>query len=85
MKSKSAVIIVILIILLIALITALGKIFGDPNKSSGEYFLEAFIIVLIVITCVVIGMKLIYGIDVSSYICNFLQNFSCGFVIGVKN
>ena len=62
------VIIVILIILLIALITALGKTFGDPNKSIGEYFLEAFIVVLIIIICVVLGMKFIYGVDISTHI-----------------
>jgi len=61
------VIIVILIILLLALITALGKTFGNPNKSMGEYFLESFIVVLIIIICVILGMKFIYGVDISTH------------------
>ena len=67
MKSKSAIMIVILIILLIALITTLGKSFGGKDKSSVEYFLEAVIVTLILISCVLIGMKLIYNIDISTY------------------
>lgn len=67
MKSKSAIMIVILIILLIALITALGKSFGGKDKSGIEYFLEAVIVTLILISCVLIGMKLIYNIDISTY------------------
>ena len=64
MKSKSTIMIVILIILLIALITSLGKSFGNKDKSSVEYFLEAVIVTLILISCVLIGMKLIYNIDI---------------------
>lgn len=67
MKSKSVIMIVILLILLIALITALGKSFGNKDKSSIEYFLEAVIISLILISCILFGMKLLYNIDVSTY------------------
>ena len=67
MKSKTAIMIVILILLLIALITALGKSFGNKDKSTIEYFLEAIIATLVLIGCVLIGMKLVYNIDISSY------------------
>ena len=66
MKSKTIVVIVILIILLIALITALGKAFGDTKKSILEYLLEAFIVVLVIIIFIALGMKFIYGVDISS-------------------
>ena len=68
MKSKSIIMIIILIILLITLITALGKSFGNSNKSTMEFFLEAIIATLIIISCVLVGMKFIYNIDISTYI-----------------
>ncbi len=67
MKNKTGVMIVILIILLIALITALGKAFGSKDKSSIEFFLEAVIATIVLIGCVLIGMKLIYNIDISTH------------------
>ena len=67
MKSKTAIMIVILVILLITLITALGKSFGSKDKSNIEYFLEAVIATLIIVSCVLIGMKFIYNIDISTY------------------
>ena len=67
MKNKTGIMIVILTILLIALITALGKVFGSKDKSSIEYFLEAIIATVVLIGCVLIGMKLIYNIDISTH------------------
>tara|TARA_X000001036_G_scaffold439983_2_gene493498 strand:+ start:3414 stop:4202 length:789 start_codon:yes stop_codon:yes gene_type:complete len=67
MKSKTAIMIVILVVLLITLITTLGKSFGSKDKSTIEYFLEAVIATLIIISCVLIGMKFIYNIDISTY------------------
>ena len=67
MKSKTGIMIVILTILLIGLITALGKAFGNKDKSGIEYFLEAIIATVIIIGCVLIGMKLIYNIDISTH------------------
>lgn len=67
MKSKTAIMIVILILLLVALITALGISFGSKDKSSIEIFLEAIIATLVLISCVLIGMKLVYNIDISTY------------------
>jgi len=66
MKNKTGIMIVILTILLIALITALGKAFGSKDKSSIEFFLEAVIATIVLIGCILIGMKLIYNIDIST-------------------
>ena len=71
MKTKTGIMIVILTILLIALITALGKAFGSKDKSSIEFFLEAVIATIVLIACILIGMKLIYNIDIST---QFKQN-----------
>ena len=67
MKNKTGIMIVILTILLVALITALGKAFGSKDKSSIEFFLEAIIATIVLIGCVLIGMKLIYNIDISTH------------------
>ena len=67
MKNKTGIMIVILTILLIALITALGKAFGSKDKSSIEFFLEAIIATIVLIGCVLIGMKFIYNIDISTH------------------
>ena len=67
MKNKTGIMIVILTILLIALIAGFRKSFGSKDKSSIEYFLEAIIITVVLIGCVLIGMKLIYNIDISTH------------------
>jgi len=67
MKNKTGIMIVILTILLIALITALGKAFGSKDKSGIEFFLEAVIATIVLIGCILIGMKLIYNIDISTH------------------